>query len=132
MSEETKDTQKTIPFYPDHFMTEVRVVWWIVGIVILIGISAFFYPVGLEEPANDMVTPDHVKPEWYFLGFYQLLKFIPKTTGVLLMVGFVLALLLWPFFDKKEDTKRQFKIRLIGGLGFIIIYAALTIWGLVV
>jgi quinol-cytochrome oxidoreductase complex cytochrome b subunit len=132
MSEETKDTKKPIPFYPDHFMTELRTVWWIVGIVILIGIMAFFHPVGLEEPANDMVTPEHVKPEWYFLGFYQLLKFIPKTAGVLLLVGFVLVLLVWPFFDRKSDTKRQFKIRLIGGLGFIIIYAALTIWGMVV
>jgi quinol-cytochrome oxidoreductase complex cytochrome b subunit len=132
MTEETKDTKKPIPFYPDHFMNEVRVVWWIVGIVILIGISAFFFPVGLEEPANDMVTPEHVKPEWYFLGFYQILKFIPKTAGVLLLVGFVLVLLVWPFFDRKADTKTQYKIRLFGGLGFIIIYAALTIWGMVV
>ena len=37
-------------------------------------------------PANMLVTPEHIKPEWYFLPFYAILRSIPnKLFGVLAM-----------------------------------------------
>lgn len=125
--EESKN--KTIPFYPDHFRTELRVVWILVGIAFLIGIAARFAPVGLEEPADPMVTPDHVKPEWYFLALYQLLKFIPKTIGVLVPIVGIIIILLLPFFTKKEDTPKKQQIRFIGSAVFTVVVIAATIWG---
>jgi len=89
-----KKNEGTIPFYPDHLGTEIRVVWVLVGLAVVIGLITFFNPVGLEEPADPMVTPDHVKPEWYFLALYQLLKFIPKTVGVMLPILGVLLILI--------------------------------------
>ncbi|MCB2180025.1 hypothetical protein KQH54_02765 [bacterium] len=120
---------KTIPFYPDHLHTELRVVWILVGLAFLIGITAHFSPVGLEEPADPMVTPDHVKPEWYFLALYQLLKFIPKTLGVMVPILGIVLIFLWPFLTKKTDSPQNQRIRLIGSAVFSIIVIALTIWG---
>jgi quinol-cytochrome oxidoreductase complex cytochrome b subunit len=128
---ETQDIKetKTIPFYPDHLSTEIRVVWILVGLAVVIGIIAMFSPVGLEEPADPMVTPDHVKPEWYFLALYQLLKFIPKTAGVLFPILGILVLFVLPFFVKKEDSQQKIKARFIGSAVFVVTAIALTIWG---
>jgi quinol-cytochrome oxidoreductase complex cytochrome b subunit len=128
MDENTKPAE-TIPFYPDHLKTEARVVYYILGIAFLIGLAAAFSPVGLEEPANPMVTPDHVKPEWYFLALYQLLKYIPKTVGVLFPIIGLLVVLIWPFLDRKPDTPRQMRIRAISTAVFTAILIAATFWG---
>jgi quinol-cytochrome oxidoreductase complex cytochrome b subunit len=127
---ETNDKQeKTIPFYPDHFMSEFRMTIAIMVILVIIGAIALVNPVGLGEPADDMKTPEHIKPEWYFLGLYQLLKYIPKTAGVLLPILGLILVFIWPFIDKKTDTKRQMRFRVIGSIVFTIILIALTIWG---
>ncbi len=120
---------KTIPFYPDHFRTELRVVWILVGIAFVVAIIANFSPVGLEAPADPMVTPDHVKPEWYFLALYQLLKYIPKTLGVLIPIVGVIFILIWPFFSKKDDTPKMVRYRFFGSIAFVIILVAMTLWG---
>ena len=139
MSEEQKTNEaKTIPFYPDHLKTEIRVVWILLGVAVLIGIIAMFYPVGLEEPADPMVTPAHTKPEWYFLALYQILKIskIPGTNisihpsvWVTLILIALVVLLILPFITKKEDTKKKIRNRFIGSVIFVIIAIALTLQG---
>ena len=130
MTETTQDKKPdTIPFYPDHLKTEVRVVWILVGLALVIGLFALFSPVGLEEPADPMVTPEHVKPEWYFLSLYQLLKYIPKTVGVLLPIIGLLIVFVWPFLDKKADSIKQRQVRLIGSALFVVILIIMTLWG---
>ena len=130
MTETTQDKKpETIPFYPDHLKTEVRVVWILVGLAFVIGLFALFSPVGLEEPADPMVTPEHVKPEWYFLSLYQLLKYIPKTVGVLLPIIGLLIVFVWPFLDKKADSIKQRQVRLIGSALFVVILIIMTLWG---
>ena len=124
-----KKGEGTIPFYPDHLKTEIRVVWILVGIAFIIGVIAGFNPVGLEEPADPMVTPDHVKPEWYFLALYQLLKYIPKTVGVMVPILGILALFIFPFFSRKEDSRKNIRVRLIGSAIFTVVVIAMTIWG---
>ncbi|PWH19422.1 MAG: hypothetical protein DDG59_02855 [Anaerolineae bacterium] len=130
MSHEQLDKEETIPFFPDQFMREFRVVIGIVGIAVIIGILGMINPVGLEEPADPFNTPAHVKPEWYFLGLYQLLKFVPKTTGVLIPIVGVVLLAIWPFLDRKKETDRKLvKIRgIMVAIGMLILIA-LTIWG---
>lgn len=130
MSHEQLENEESIPFFPDQFMREFRVMIGIVVIAIIFGVLGMIYPVGLEDPADPFNTPAHVKPEWYFLGLYQLLKFVPKTTGVLIPIFGVAILALWPFLDrKKEDNLKPTKIRaLVVAIGMIILIA-LTIWG---
>lgn len=48
-------------------------------------------------PANPLVTPIHIQPEWYFLFAYAILRSIPnKSGGVLALVCSVLVLLILP------------------------------------
>ena len=129
MTEKTIEDE-TIPFYPDHVKTEFYVTIGVVAVVFLVGIVGLFMPVGLGDPADPMNTPAHAKPEWYFLALYQLLKYIPKTTGAVAPVIAVIVLLLWPFFDRKPDKSPGiYRKRFIGVLIVTIILVALTIWG---
>jgi quinol-cytochrome oxidoreductase complex cytochrome b subunit len=120
----------SIPFYPDHVSTEFRVVVGIVVIAIIVGAIGLFLPVGLGVPADPMDTPAHVKPEWYFLAFYQILKYIPKTTGVLLLIIGVLGLIMLPFIDRKPDkSKKAYRIRFALVAVGLIIAIALSLLG---
>ena len=130
MSEHKPDkSNDTIPFYPDHLMTEAKVALGFFVVLVLIGVIAAFYPVGLEEPADPMVTPNHVKPEWYFLALYQMLKYVPKTTGVLIPIIGVLIILIWPFLDKKPNSKKQTRFRWIASIIFMAVLIIGTIIG---
>ncbi|GAB4430895.1 MAG: cytochrome b subunit of the bc complex [Anaerolineales bacterium] len=129
--------QDSVPFYPDHFKTEFYVVIGILSLVFIVGTLGMFFPVGLQPPADPLNTPLHVKPEWYFLALYQLLKFVPPTVlgiegpmfAVSLMVLAVLIVLIWPFLDRKEDSKKAMRIRATVTVVGLILTIVLTIWG---
>ncbi|MFN2215532.1 MAG: hypothetical protein ACK2TS_01175 [Anaerolineales bacterium] len=134
-SQEEKDS---VPFYPDHIRTEFYVVLGILVVVIIIGMLGMLFPLGLQAPADPLDTPLHVKPEWYFLALYQILKYIPPSIlgidgpvfGVVSILLAVALIALWPFIDrKKEDTRRAIRIRSILVVIGVILVIALTIWG---
>jgi len=132
--EQEKDS---VPFFPDHFMTEFYVVIGIVILAIVIGAVGMISPVGLQAPADPLDTPLHVKPEWYFLALYQLLKYVPPSIlgingPMFAVVGILLAvvvLAIWPFLDKKADSKKAMQVRAIGVAAFVVLAIILTIWG---
>ena len=132
--EQEKDS---IPFFPDHFMTEFYVVIGIIVLAVVIGAIGLFSPVGLQAPADPLDTPMHVKPEWYFLALYQLLKYIPPQIigidgPVVMIVGVMLALILvtfLPFIDKKENSKKAIRIRAIITVVLLIAAVILTVVG---
>jgi len=132
--EQEKDS---VPFFPNHFMTEFYVVIGIVAIAIVIGALGMFFPVGLQVPADPLNTPLHVKPEWYFLALYQLLKYVPPSIlgiegpmlAVVMMVLAVLVVTIWPFLDRKEDSKKAMRIRIIVTIVGAILAIALTVVG---
>jgi len=128
----------SIPFYPDHVKTEFYVMVGIIILAIIIGILGLMHPVGLEAPADPLNTPLHVKPEWYFLFLYQILKVIPPNIfgiegtafGVVSVMLALIVATLWPFFDRKEDTsKKATWIRLAVTILGLLIVIALTVWG---
>ena len=125
-----KESENSVPFYPNHVALEAKVALGVGILVIIIGIIGLFNPVGLGAPADPMDTPLHVKPEWYFLSLYQLLRYIPETAGATFPVVLILLLLIWPFLDKKPDqTRKAVRIRFWISLVGVIILIALTIWG---
>jgi quinol-cytochrome oxidoreductase complex cytochrome b subunit len=127
---EENQTEKEVPFYPDHLALEAKVALAVGIIVIITGILGLFFPVGLGPPADPMDTPAHIKPEWYFLSLYQLLRYIPETIGATLPVILIIILLIWPFLDSKPDSsKKTSKIRFWVSMVGVIILIALTIWG---
>lgn len=61
-------------------------------------------------PANPLVTPAHIVPEWYFLPFYAILRSIPnKLGGVIAMIGAILILLLLPFLHTSKIRSASFR-----------------------
>uniref|UniRef100_S5QK70 Cytochrome b n=1 Tax=Orsinigobius croaticus TaxID=1365563 RepID=S5QK70_9GOBI len=61
-------------------------------------------------PANPLVTPPHIKPEWYFLFAYAILRSIPnKLGGVLALLASILVLLLVPFLHTSKQRGLTFR-----------------------
>jgi ubiquinol-cytochrome c reductase cytochrome b subunit len=67
----------------------------------------FFKPDNIIDPvnnipANPLVTPTHIVPEWYFLPFYAILRSIPNKLGGVITLAFALIVLfLLPFIANK-------------------------------
>nr|AVC55966.1 cytochrome b [Ips typographus] len=60
-------------------------------------------------PANPLVTPIHIQPEWYFLFAYAILRSIPnKLGGVIALVLSIAILYILPFSNKKKFQSSQF------------------------
>nr|QNV11636.1 cytochrome b [Platyptilia sp. DM741] len=60
-------------------------------------------------PANPLVTPIHIQPEWYFLFAYAILRSIPnKLGGVIALIMSILILIILPFTFKKKIQGNQF------------------------
>nr|AXS65027.1 cytochrome b [Cleroidea sp. 1 KM-2017] len=79
-------------------------------------------------PANPLVTPIHIQPEWYFLFAYAILRSIPnKLGGVIALVMSIAILLILPFSNKKNMKSNQFyPINKILFWTFIIMVILLT------
>nr|YP_010417084.1 cytochrome b [Sympis rufibasis]USC54671.1 cytochrome b [Sympis rufibasis] len=60
-------------------------------------------------PANPLVTPEHIQPEWYFLFAYAILRSIPnKLGGVIALIMSILILIILPFTFNKKIQGIQF------------------------
>ena len=102
---EPKTKHDTIPFHPYYTVKD----FFGFGIFFLVfAYFVFFQPNYLGHPdnyipANPMVTPEHIVPEWYFLPFYAILRAIPsKLGGVLFMFGALLILFFLPWLDRSK------------------------------
>ena len=106
------DTRDTVSFHP--YMTQKD---FFAAIVFLAIFAAFlfFLPNALGHPdnyipADPMVTPAHIVPEWYFLPFYAILRAIPdKLMGVLAMGGAIAAVGLLPWLDRSPVRSCRFR-----------------------
>jgi ubiquinol-cytochrome c reductase cytochrome b subunit len=62
-------------------------------------------------PANSLVTPTHIVPEWYLLTFYAILRSVPdKLAGVLCMGSAILVLLLLPVIGQFKIKSSKFNL----------------------
>ena len=58
-------------------------------------------------PANPLVTPPDIVPEWYLLPFYAMLRSIPqKLIGVIVLFGALVTLLFVPWLDTSRACAR--------------------------
>ena len=67
-----------IPFFPVHVTKEAIVAVLLLAVLVTL---AVLRPWGIGEPADPLSTPTHIKPEWYFLPSYQLLKYFHGPFG---------------------------------------------------
>lgn len=109
---DVKGPQDTIPFHPYYTVKD------------MLGVSVFFIfyfyfvffaPNALGHPdnyipADPLVTPAHIVPEWYFLPFYAILRAVPdKLGGVVLMLASILFLMLLPWLDGAKVRSAKFR-----------------------
>ena len=102
----------TVPFYPYFYVKDL---FAFLILVVFFSFFVFYYPNALGHsdnyiPANPLVTPAHIVPEWYFLPFYAILRSIPdKLGGVIAMVAAILVLLLLPIINTSEIRSSKFR-----------------------
>lgn len=104
-----------IPFHPYYTVKDI----FGVGVfLILFAFILFLWPeaggIFLEHdnfvPANPLVTPEHIKPVWYFTPFYAILKAVPdKLMGVVLMGASVAILFFLPWLDRSPVKSIRYK-----------------------
>lgn len=116
---------------PFHIYYSVKdILGYLIAIFIFI-IIILFTPNLITDPenfllANPLVTPVHIKPEWYFLWVYAILRSIPnKLGGVLALFAALLILFILPFSSK--INKRGFAFYPINQLLFWILVASWAI-----
>lgn len=101
-----------IPFHPYYTVKD----FFGFGVYFLIFAYFIFYQPNLLGhpdnyiPANPMVTPTHIVPEWYFLPFYAILRAVPsKLGGVALMFGSIFVLFFLPWLDRSKVRSANFR-----------------------
>lgn len=116
------------PFYP-HELLRFGVAFFVFLAVLFA--MVIFLPHGVHEPADPMNTPTHIKPEWYFLASYQMLRLIPnEMAGMLLQTVLIVLILLLPFWEKsKRRHPARRPIFTPVSIAVICIFIALTLWG---
>lgn len=100
-----------VPFHT--YYTSKDIVGFIIILLTLTYITIFFPNLFSDPdnfiPANPLVTPIHIKPEWYFLWAYAILRSIPnKLGGVIAMFAAILILFLLPIINTQKSRGFQF------------------------
>lgn len=128
MSIPPKFNPKTTPemhFFPNFLLREVAV-WY--GALALLGALAAIYPWELGEKADPFASaPKGIRPEWYFLSQFYVLKLLPSHVWIIEgelfgMLFFGVLALIWvaiPFWGTRKDGTA--KTRAVTGFGIFLI-----------
>lgn len=123
---EPKTKQDTLPFHPYYTMKDT---FGLLCFLIVFVLFTFFAPDMLGHPdnyipANPLVTPAHIVPEWYFLPFYAILRAITfdigipftdivfinaKLGGVIAMFGAIAVWFVLPWIDTHPVRSARFR-----------------------
>nr|UUC08049.1 cytochrome b [Parantropora penelope] len=86
------------PYFTIKDLVGVFFMWSFLGMLVLFAPTALIDPENFI-PANPLVTPVHIQPEWYFLPMYAILRSIPnKLGGVVALIMSISILYFLPFF----------------------------------
>nr|Q20K43.1 RecName: Full=Cytochrome b; AltName: Full=Complex III subunit 3; AltName: Full=Complex III subunit III; AltName: Full=Cytochrome b-c1 complex subunit 3; AltName: Full=Ubiquinol-cytochrome-c reductase complex cytochrome b subunit [Lepilemur leucopus]AAZ92437.1 cytochrome b [Lepilemur leucopus] len=101
-----------IPFHP-YYTTKDSLGFLL--LILLLMTLTLFYPDLLGDPdnytpANPLNTPPHIKPEWYFLFAYAILRSIPnKLGGVMALILSILILAIIPLLQPIKQQTMMFR-----------------------
>nr|QJT42731.1 cytochrome b [Diplocheila zealandica] len=119
-----------IPFHPYFTFKDIM---GFIMLLMTLTILTLLNPYYLGDPdnfipANPLVTPVHIQPEWYFLFAYAILRSIPnKLGGVIALVLSILILMILPFYNMgKFQSLKFYPINQILFWCFFIIVVLLT------
>nr|AML26198.1 cytochrome b [Scolytinae sp. BMNH 1274292] len=106
-----KSNLDKIPFHPFFSTKDITSM---LLLLMILSILCLQEPYLLSDPdnftpANPLVTPAHIQPEWYFLFAYAILRSIPnKLGGVIALVASIAILYILPFSNKSNFQSMQF------------------------
>jgi ubiquinol-cytochrome c reductase cytochrome b/c1 subunit len=126
-----KGPQDTVPFHPYYTMKDG---FGVILFLIVYCVFVFFLPDWLGDaanyiPANPLVTPTHIVPEWYFLPFYAILRAIPdKLGGVIAMFGSIVVLFVLPWLDTSRVRSCTFRPIYKWFMGVLVIDVIVLGW----
>jgi ubiquinol-cytochrome c reductase cytochrome b subunit len=110
---EVKDLQRdTVAFTP---YATIKDLFGLMVFLILYAWLVFYIPNYLldadnSNPANPLVTPAHVVPEWYLLPFYAMLRAIPsKFWGVVVLLSAIVVLAFIPWLDRSPVKSAKYR-----------------------
>nr|AGZ19431.1 cytochrome b [Polyphylla laticollis mandshurica] len=107
----TTSNMDKIPFHP-YFTLKDMMGFIIMSLMLTMLVMMKPYALGDPEnfiPANPLVTPVHIQPEWYFLFAYAILRSIPnKLGGVIALILSIAILFIMPLTNKKKIQSTQF------------------------
>ncbi len=124
--DEPEGKEEHFNFFPDHFLTEL-----LIGLVLMVLLSALAItlPADMGPRADALVTPEVIKPEWFFYVAFRWLKLFTGVAAVLSM-GFILFVMFaWPFIDgfiRRRRPGSEFSVWL--GIFGVLAIIALTVW----
>lgn len=104
-----------IPFHPYYTLKDlVGLVIFLIGFFAVVffapEMGGYFLEYANFDPANPMVTPDHIAPVWYMTPFYTILRAIPnKLIGVIAMGSAIILLLFLPWLDRSPVRSMRYK-----------------------
>jgi ubiquinol-cytochrome c reductase cytochrome b subunit len=104
--------KETLPFHPYFTLKDS---FGVAVFGLLFAYFVFYTPnylsdVANYEPANQLKTPPHIVPEWYFLPFYAILRAVPsKLGGVIAMFGALVTLFLVPWLDTSRVRSTRYR-----------------------
>ncbi len=111
-----------IPFHPYYTVKDmVGVGFFLMLAAFIIFFAPSFGGWFLEHDnfteANPLVTPEHIKPVWYFTPYYAMLRVVPsflgsQIWGVLVMFGAIVLLFLVPWLDKSKVKSYRYRGKL--------------------
>ena len=120
------ETKKFFNFFPDHVLTEI-----IMALVLMILLSALatILPAHLGDKANPLITPEVIKPEWYFYTVFRWLKLFTGTFAILSTGLIVFLMFTWPFIDKWFRSKTKYPEASVWiGIFSVAVIIGLTVW----
>ena len=109
---DVRGEQDTLSFHPYY---TVKDMFGLSAFLTIMAAIVFFLPNSMGHPdnyipANPMVTPAHIVPEWYFLPFYAILRAVPdKLLGVLAMFAAIGVLFILPWLDRSPVRSATFR-----------------------
>jgi ubiquinol-cytochrome c reductase cytochrome b subunit len=109
---DVKGPQDTVAFHPYYTVKD----GFYVALFALIYLGFVFYAPDFfgnpdnYTPANPVVTPPDIVPEWYLLPFYAMLRSVPqKLIGVIVMAGALITLVFVPWLDSSPVRSTRFR-----------------------
>nr|QXV86740.1 cytochrome b [Bisetocreagris titanium] len=107
-----KSSIELVNFYPKFLYKDLISSFWLILIMLVACLKLPYFFMNPENfiPANPLLTPTHIEPEWYFLPSYAILRCIPNKVGGVVALIFSIMVFLVPIMKSTFDYTNSLMI----------------------